>query len=86
MLKKRIISCLMYEMESLLKVLNSWILKILVIPVETARNYYEQGIDELVFYDITASSDKRDIMIDVVSSVASQIFNPILGWWWTSYR
>ena len=43
-------------------------------PVEMARRYYEQGVDELVFYDITASSDKRDIMIDVVDKVARNIF------------
>jgi cyclase len=45
-------------------------------PVEMARQYYEQGVDELVFYDITASSDKRDIMIDVVDRVARNIFIP----------
>ncbi len=45
-------------------------------PVDMARFYYEEGADELVFYDITASSDKRDIMIDVVSHVAEEIFIP----------
>ncbi len=45
-------------------------------PVDMAREYYEQGVDELVFYDITASSDKRDIIIDVVSEVAKNIFIP----------
>jgi cyclase len=45
-------------------------------PVEMAKDYYEQGVDELVFYDITASSDKRDIMIDVVRGVAANIFIP----------
>jgi len=45
-------------------------------PVSMAREYYEQGVDELVFYDITASADKRNIMIDVVASVASNIFIP----------
>ncbi|HPI92768.1 MAG TPA: imidazole glycerol phosphate synthase subunit HisF [Deltaproteobacteria bacterium] len=45
-------------------------------PVVMAREYYEQGVDELVFYDITASSDKRDIMIDVVRGVAANIFIP----------
>lgn len=45
-------------------------------PVEMARFYYEQGADEIVFYDITASSDKRDIMIEVVGRVAEQIFIP----------
>ena len=45
-------------------------------PVAMAREYYEQGVDELVFYDITASSDKRDILIDVVTDVAKNIFIP----------
>ncbi|TVR91106.1 MAG: imidazole glycerol phosphate synthase subunit HisF [Spirochaetaceae bacterium] len=45
-------------------------------PVEMARQYYEQGVDELVFYDITASSEQRGIFIDVVERVAAQIFVP----------
>jgi len=45
-------------------------------PVEMARLYYEDGADEIVFYDITASSDRRDIMIDVVRRVAEEIFIP----------
>jgi cyclase len=44
--------------------------------VETARRYYEAGLDELVFYDITASSDNRGILLDVASSVAAQVFIP----------
>jgi cyclase len=45
-------------------------------PVEMARFYYEAGADELVFYDITASSDRRNIMIEVVRRVAAVIFIP----------
>ncbi len=45
-------------------------------PVDMAREYYEQGVDELVFYDITASSDDRGILIDVVNRVAQNIFIP----------
>ena len=45
-------------------------------PVEMARFYYEEGADEIVFYDITASHEKRDIMIDVVRRVAETIFIP----------
>jgi cyclase len=45
-------------------------------PVAMAGFYYEQGADEIVFYDITASSDRRDIMIDVVRRVAEEIFIP----------
>ncbi len=45
-------------------------------PVAMARLYYEAGADELVFYDITASSDRRDIMIEVVRRVAAEILIP----------
>ncbi len=45
-------------------------------PVDMGRYYYEEGADEIVFYDITASSEGRDIMIDVVSRVAETIFIP----------
>lgn len=45
-------------------------------PVEMARFYYEQGADEIVFYDITASSDHRSIMLDVVRRTAENIFIP----------
>ena len=45
-------------------------------PVEMARVYYEEGADEIVFYDITASHEKRDIMIEVVKNVAETIFIP----------
>ncbi len=45
-------------------------------PVEMARFYYEEGADEIVFYDITASTDRRHIMIDVVRRVAEEIFIP----------
>ncbi|MGD8345286.1 MAG: imidazole glycerol phosphate synthase subunit HisF [Desulfobacterales bacterium] len=45
-------------------------------PVDMARLYYEAGADEIVFYDITASHEKRDIMLDVVRQVAETIFIP----------
>jgi cyclase len=45
-------------------------------PVELASFYYREGADELVFYDITASSDERPIMIEVVEQAAAQIFIP----------
>jgi cyclase len=45
-------------------------------PVDMAQFYYESGADEIVFYDITASHEKRDIMIDVVRQVAETIFIP----------
>ncbi len=45
-------------------------------PVEMAKHYYDAGADEIVFYDITASHEKRNIMIDVVRRVAETIFIP----------
>ena len=45
-------------------------------PVDMARFYYQEGADELVFYDITASAEKRAIMIEVVRRVAEEIFIP----------
>ena len=45
-------------------------------PVDMGRFYYEEGADEIVFYDITASSDRRPIMLDVVRRVAETIFIP----------
>ncbi len=45
-------------------------------PVEMAEKYYLEGVDELVFYDITASAEKRGIMLEVVEKVAEKIFIP----------
>jgi len=45
-------------------------------PVETAKRYYEEGADEIVFYDITASHEDRGIFLDVVEKVAQNIFIP----------
>ena len=46
-------------------------------PVEVARRYDEQGADELAFLDITASSDERDTLVEVVEAVASEVFIPL---------
>src|SRR5215207_5013271 len=46
-------------------------------PVELAAHYDEAGADELVFYDITASSDERAIMVEVVERTAAQVFIPL---------
>lgn len=46
-------------------------------PVDSAKAYQDQGADELVFLDITASSDDRNIMLDVVEKTASQCFMPL---------
>jgi cyclase len=75
-LSKRLISCLDVRDGKLAKSVKFVDTRDIGDPVPTARKYYEEGIDELVFYDITASSDRRDIMIDVVSAVAASIFIP----------
>jgi cyclase len=46
-------------------------------PVEIAKQYNEAGADELTFLDITASSDNRDLILDIIESVAKQIFIPL---------
>ena len=76
MLSKRIIACLDVRDGNLAKSIKFVETKDIGDPVAKAREYYEDGLDELVFYDITASSDKRNIMLDVVESVAKQVFNP----------
>ena len=76
MLSKRIIPCLDVRDGKLPKGIKFKGNVDIGDPVEAAREYYEQGADEIVFYDITASSDKRDILIDVVRRVAETIFFP----------
>ena len=76
MLSKRIISCLDVRNGKLAKSVKFVDTKDIGDPVEQARKYYEAGLDELVFYDITASSEDRGIMLDVVSRVAEQVFIP----------
>ena len=76
MLSKRIIACLDVRDGKLAKSVKFVDTKDIGDPVSKAREYYEDGLDELVFYDITASSDARDIMLDVVAHVARQVYIP----------
>jgi len=76
MISKRIIPCLDVRDGKLTKGIKFKGNMDIGDPVEVAREYYEQGADEIVFYDITASSEGRDIMIDVVKRVAQTIFIP----------
>ena len=71
MLSKRVIACLDVRDGKLAKSIKFVDTKDIGDPVEKAREYYLGGLDELVFYDITASSEHRKIMLDVVDSVAS---------------
>lgn len=77
MLTRRIIPCLDVHAGRVVKGINFVDLKDAGDPVEIAKAYNEQGADELVFLDITASSDGRGIMADVVSRTAEQVFIPL---------
>ncbi|NJB67030.1 cyclase [Desulfobaculum xiamenense] len=76
MLSKRVIPCLDVRDGRLTKGIRFRDNVDIGDPVETARVYYEEGADELVFYDITASHEGRGIMLKVVEEVAKQIFIP----------
>lgn len=76
MLAKRIIPCLDVKDGRVVKGINFVNLKDAGDPVEQAAMYSEQGADEVVFLDITASSDHRDTMLDVVKRTAEQVFIP----------
>ena len=77
MLSKRLIACLDVRDGKLAKSVRFVDTKDIGDPVEKAREYYLDGLDELVFYDITASSDRRSIILDVVEAVAEQVFIPL---------
>jgi len=77
MLAKRIIPCLDVKEGRVVKGVSFLNLKDAGDPVENARHYDEQGADELVFLDITASHEKRDIIIDVVMKTADEVFMPL---------
>ena len=77
MLAKRIIPCLDVTGGRVVKGVNFVNLRDAGDPVELAARYNEQGADELVFLDITASSDDRDTMVDVVARTAREVFIPL---------
>ena len=76
MLAKRIIPCLDVKDGRVVKGINFVNLTDVGDPAETAKLYYEQGCDELVFLDITATHEARDTMVEVVRHVADQVFIP----------
>lgn len=76
MLSKRLIPCLDVREGRLTKGIKFKGNRDIGDPVTTAASYYEEGADEIVFYDITASSDRRDILIETVRKVAEKIFIP----------
>ena len=77
MLAKRIIPCLDVHAGRVVKGVNFLNLQDAGDPVQIARRYEEQGADELVFLDITASHEQRDIILDVVARTSEVVFMPL---------
>jgi len=77
MLTKRIIPCLDVHAGRVVKGVNFLNLRDAGDPVEVAARYEQQGADELVFLDITASHEQRDIILDVVQRTSEVIFMPL---------
>ena len=77
MLTKRIIPCLDIDRGRVVKGVSFVDIRDAGDPAELAALYDREGADELVFLDITASSDERDIMVDVVKQVSEQVFIPL---------
>lgn len=77
MITKRIIPCLDVKNGRVVKGVNFQGLNDVSSPVELARYYSENGADELVFYDITASAEGRALFTDILTEVASTIFIPL---------
>ena len=76
-LAKRIIPCLDVDAGRVVKGIQFVDIRDAGDPVEVAKRYDQQQADELTFLDITASSDARRILIDVVRSVAGEVFIPL---------
>jgi imidazole glycerol-phosphate synthase subunit HisF len=76
-LTRRIIPCLDVTAGRVVKGTNFVALRDAGDPIEIAKRYDDQGADEITFLDITASSDQRDIILDVIEAVASQVFIPL---------
>jgi cyclase len=76
-LAKRIIPCLDVDNGRVVKGVKFVDIRDAGDPVEIARRYDEQGADEITFLDITASSDNRDTIVQVVERVAEQVFIPL---------
>ncbi len=76
MLAKRIIPCLDVDRGRVVKGVKFLNLRDAGDPVEVAKRYEEEYADELVFLDITASAEGRDIMLEVVKKVAEEVFMP----------
>ena len=81
MLTKRIIPCLDVNNGRVVKGVNFVNLQDAGDPVAVAKAYDEAGADEVVFLDITASSDHRNTVVDMVRKVAANVFIPFTALW-----
>ena len=77
MLAKRIIPCLDVNAGRVVKGINFINLRDAGDPVEVARRYNDEGADEITFLDITASSDQRGLILEIIGRVADQVFIPL---------
>lgn len=77
MLTKRIIPCLDVKDKRVVKGVNFKGISDVSSPVDLAKYYSESGADELVFYDITASFEERELFTDILKKVAEEIFIPL---------
>ena len=77
MITKRIIPCLDVRDGKVVKGVNFGSLRDIASPVEFAKHYSSAGADELVFYDITASSDGRKLFTDILRETAANVFIPL---------
>ncbi|MDX1518637.1 MAG: HisA/HisF-related TIM barrel protein, partial [Gammaproteobacteria bacterium] len=76
-LAKRIIPCLDVDAGRVVKGVRFVDIRDAGDPVEVAHRYDQQGADEITFLDITASSDERQTLVEVVRAVASEVFIPL---------
>ena len=76
-LAKRIIPCLDVNAGRVVKGVNFINLRDAGDPVEVAKRYNDEGADEITFLDITASSDRRGLILDIIERVADQVFIPL---------
>lgn len=81
MFTKRVIPCLDCKNGRVVKGTNFIDLRDAGDPVEVATAYDKEGADEIVFLDITATSDDRNTTVDLVRKVAEKFYS-VYGWWW----
>src|SRR5437660_3579917 len=77
MLTRRIIPCLDVASGKVIRGVKFSADKVVGDPIELAAEYNRQGADELVFYDITASAEDRNLIIDVLHRAAGEVFIPL---------